>query len=206
MKFKVTFEVEGYVLENFIDAVHAEGTTPDLAAEKLLATYVENVAIHNYDNRVSGAGHVPESFSDYVALTEGLIRNCKKYPIGQFAKMILRGLLERGVAPDYALSEMEKANGQVQVSKFKIQWGLYCNKNFGISFPLLVDEERFKLDKTKFYNTPLNIGGKKFHLCSQWTASHREPMENWIRQYLPKWFEDAKPEQREDMKTFIANA
>lgn len=140
---------------------------------------------------------------DYV---KKLLDKWRGRPIGQFANNVLRRLLELGVAEDWEVEEFQKANGQIQINRLKIPFGAHVNENFGIAFPLLITEEHLKYDiGNNFYTQPLSIDGTKYWLCSQWTANHREKMEEWIRKSLPRWFKRADEDSRNEMIHWIEN-
>lgn len=135
---------------------------------------------------------------------EKLLAKYSNFGVGQLANIVLRELLERGVATDYEITEFQKASGGVQVEKFGISNGQYVKKTFGLSFPLLVTEEKFQKDQIKFYTKPLNIDGNKYHLCSQWVeGQHRKKLEAWIKKSLPEWFERTDEYRRNEMITWI---
>ena len=173
---------------------------PDGVIEEFMRAYVED--------KSESPIIPPKTIGVYEELTEKLLENCASYKVGQFAKIVLRKLLEAGVASEDEIEEMQKAAGAVQVKNFHTVFGIYNSENFSTAFPVLITEQQ-KLDydnnnpPPKFLVVPLNIRGKNYHLSAQWFVQNRAPMEKWVRSHLPKWFESATEEQVADMKKFI---
>jgi len=205
MKVSITFNVDVDILKDFSDNLKKNSEFPDDVIEELMKSYVENT---DTDTVVDG-GTDTNTDTDYEKLTEILLTKCRiKYRVGQFADIVLRKLLEAGVATEEEVMQMQTASGKITSNKYHISFGSYCRENFKTSFPLLITtEQKIKYDVSppKFLVNPLIIRNEKFHLSAQWYTYNREPMENWIRSHLPKWFKRATEEQKADMTKFIYN-
>ena len=191
MKVDAGFKVDVDVLKNFLDALKTRKEFPNDVIESFMKEYSEKT------------DPSPRPEEDY---TEKLLENCKVYKVGELAKVVLRKLLEEGVASEEEIKEMQKASGAVQIANFHTTFGRYNNENFKTAFPVLITEQQKRdYDKApqKFLVNPLNIYGKNFHLSAQWFKFNREPMEKWIRSHLPRWFESATEEQKSNMIRFI---
>lgn len=201
MKVEASFKVDVGILNDFLDALKANNKFPDDVIESLMKEYIEE-SVHGVIIDQGPPG--PEPDGKYYA--EKLLEKCKGYKVGQLARVVLRKLLEEGVASEEEIVEMQKAAGRVQIENFNTTFGLYNNENFKTAFPVLITEQQKQdYDKApqKFLVNPLNINGENFHLSAQWFNYNREPMENWIRTHLPKWFENATEEQKSNMIRFI---
>lgn len=193
-KLYITVPIDEDIFFKFSQVAKSNGQSKNKLIEELMDLYVKKYSSSTTSNP-------PE---EYVKLTEELLKKWRERLIGRFANFVLRGLLERGVAEDWEVTEFQKANGQTQVERLEIPFGAYVNEKFGISFPLLIKEENLQYDKgNNFYTSSLFIDGKEFWLCSQWNKNHREKMENWIRKSLPKWFECADEDSRKEMIQWI---
>ena len=195
MKVDASFKVDVDILKSFLDALKTRNEFPNDVIESFMKVYSETTVI---------TGPSPRPEGKYY--TEKLLENCKVYKVGELAKVVLRKLLEEGVASEEEIEEMQKASGQVQVANFHTTFGTYNNENFKTAFPVLITEQQKRdYDKApqKFLVNPLNIYGKNFHLSAQWFKFNREPMEKWIRSHLPRWFESATEEQKSNMIRFI---
>ena len=196
MKVPASFKVDVDVLKNFLDVLKENNEFPDDVIESFMKEYSEEITA---PEPIGGEG---------VYLTEELLQKCEDYKVGKFADIVLRKLLESGVASEEEIAEMQKASGKVQIQNYNTTHGFYNNKNFKTAFPVLITEQQkrdYDQNLPKFRVIPLNIGGRSFHLSAQWFPYNRKPMENWIRSHLPKWFEHADEEQKTDMKNFISN-
>ena len=196
MKVDASFKVDVNILKSFLDALKTRNEFPNDVIESFMKKYSEEIV----KPPIGPEGEEGEYY------TEKLLRNCEQYKVGQFAKVVLRKLLEEGVASEEEIAEMQKASGTVQIENFHTTFGRYNNENFKTAFPVLITEQQKRdYDKSpqKFLVNPLNIYGKNFHLSAQWFKYNREPMENWIRSHLPKWFESATEEQKSNMIKFI---
>ena len=199
MKVDAGFKVDVDVLKNFLDALKTRNEFPNDVIESFMKVYSEETT----QTVITDPPPRPE---EGIYYTEKLLENCKVYKVGELAKVVLRKLLEEGVASEDEIKEMQKAAGMVQVKNFHTIHGLYNKENFKTAFPVLITEQQKReYDKApqKFLVQPLNIYGKNFHLSAQWFGFNREPMENWIRSHLPKWFESATEEQKSNMIKFI---
>ena len=196
MRAQMTFNVDVGLLNSFSEALKKNQAFPDDVIEKLIKDYVEN---SNHGDTDPGPDPGPEE------LTEILLSRCERYAVGQFVQIIMRKLLESGVADEETIAEMQKASGQASIKKYHIDFGLYNNENFKTPFPLLITEEqKQKYDQPQqFAVNPLTIYGKKYHISSQWFVQNRKSIEKWIIGHLPKWFETATEEQKADMEKFI---
>ena len=205
MKINVTFALDSELLKKFIAVVEKNNSTSDEEIAKAISAYTSG------EINPPPPHPLPPLHPGYVALTETVLASCKKLAVGQLVNQLLRGLLERGVATDWEIGEMQKASGPIPQNNMGVNFGIYCNQRFNTPFPLLIAEERRKRlanqqDKNKFWNPTSIIGGKKFHLCSQWAEGiHREYVEKWIRNHLPEWFKNEKTtdEEREKMETYL---
>lgn len=137
--------------------------------------------------------------------TTVLLDKCSSYRVGELANIVLRKLLESGVATEREVIEFQNASGATQVNRLHIAFGRYVKDNFGLSFPLLITTERFQYDTgNNYYVNPLHIDGKNYYLCSQWVEGpHREKLEAWIRTHLPIWFAQADEHNRKEMIRWI---
>lgn len=193
MKINVTFAIDSEQLKQFIEVVEKNNSTPDAEISKAISKYVGGT---------NGPGGDP-----HHELTEKVLAKCKKYKVGQLANQLLRGLLERGVATKTEIEEMQEVPGFKLANQEHIQQGDYSNYNFGLNFPLLAKEGVSDFIKAKAYQIPVKIYGETYYLTQQWfeipTNNDRIPLENWIRTHLPKWFENASDNEREEMKKFL---
>ena len=196
MKAKVEFNVDVHTLTQFLETLKINGEFPDDVIEKLMNQYIKD------DDRPNPN---PNPNPDYVKLTEELLTKCKPLAVGQLAWRVLRELLERGVASEWEIGEMQKASGQTSIRKYHIPFGVYCNNNFKTAFPLFITHEKKEMYDypQQFRKMPFIIGDKKYHLSAQWFVQNREPMEGWIRYHLPKWFERATEDEKNNMIRFI---
>ena len=196
MKVDAGFKVDVDVLKNFLDALKTRKEFPNDVIESFMKAYTKTVI----------PDPPPRPEEDYTDYTEKLLENCEDYKVGELAKVVLRKLLEEGVASEEEIKEMQKASGAVQIANFHTTFGRYNNENFKTAFPVLITEQQKRdYDKApqKFLVNPLNIYGKNFHLSAQWFKFNREPMEKWISSHLPRWFESATEEQKSNMIRFI---
>lgn len=203
MKAMISFNVDINLLKDFNDTLKKNNDFSDDVIERFIKDYI------NDSDSDSDSDSDCDSDSDGDYWTEELLTNCKGYPVGKLAGIVLRKLLEAGVASEDEVVEMQKASGWASIEKYHINSGLYCNENFKTSFPLLLIPEKKKMydiAPSKFLVNPLTIRGEKFHLSAQWFVYNREPMEKWIRNHLPEWFDKrATEEQKADMINFIKN-
>lgn len=146
-----------------------------------------------------------EEYIEYKEAETNLLENLfvKFDKVEKLVDVVLRRLLEEGVANGYALDEMQKASGNVQIQKFNIFPGFYNNQHFKIAFPLLVNEDGYFVDKSNFFDTPLLIRGKKFYLYSQWSETHRDAIKKWISTQLSEWFRQADDDSADRMEDWI---
>ena len=192
MKVDASFKVDVDILKSFLDALKTRNEFPNDVIESFMKEYSKEI--------------ITPSDSEGEYYTKKLLENCEGYKVGELAKVVLRKLLEEGVASEEEIEEMQKASGQVQVANFHTTFGRYNNENLKTAFPVLITEQqKHDYDKSpqKFLVTPLNIYGENFHLSAQWFDRNREPMEKWIKTHLPKWFDSATEEQKSNMIKFI---
>ena len=210
MKTNVTFTIDFEVLGDFLATVKKENTTPDVLIEKIIKNYIINGDIvppppppPPHDDEI---GKLLKS-GEYVKCTQVLLQGCKKYKVGQFANILLRGLLERGVAAEEEVEAMQRIPSWRLARKLKLPSGDYSNRNFGLNFPLLTEVGGSQFLIAKAYRTPIKIYGKVYYLCSQWfeleSNNDRAYLEKWITEHLPKWLETASEKQKEEFKHFI---
>ena len=148
------------------------------------------------------------------AWTEELLRKCESKEefntIGDLLKYILRKLLESGVVSEDVIEELQKANGKTPVKNFDLKRGFYVNENFGTSYPLLLEHEKWKeycKGGNPFSTEWFFIGDKKFHFCSAWVQKEeqRKKILEWIERNLRKWFEHADRRSTMEMMDWIKN-
>lgn len=199
MKVAANFKVDVGVLNRFIEALKANNEFPDDVIESFMRNYIDDTVDDDTidDTIIINPGE---------ELTEKLLERCKDYAVGQLAKIVLRKLLEAGVASEEEIVEMQKAAGAVQVKNFHVDFGIYNKENFKTAFPVLITEQQkrdYDTSPAKFLVMPLTVRGEKFHLSAQWFKQNREPLEKWIRSHLPVWFDNAIAEEQSDMEKFI---
>ena len=208
LKVNIAITVDVDLLKKFSDALKQTQDYPDDVIEDFMRQYITA----SHAEKVDAADSYEEPYlepvddNDYVALTENFLTKCKKYAVGQLANIVLRQLLEAGVASEEEVAEMQKASGKVSIKKYHIAYGIYCKDNFKTAFPLLIAADRKKLYDVpqKFLVMPLTVYGQKYNLSAQWFVQNRELLENWIRSHLPEWFKHATEDQKADMRKFIA--
>ena len=198
MKVAANFNVDVDVLKRFLDVLKENNEFPDDVIEKFMRNY--SIVIGDDtddDDTVDPKGE---------ELTEELLERCKNYAVGQFARIVLRKLLEAGVASEDEIVEMQKAAGAMQIKHFHTDFGIYNKENFKTSFPVLITEQQkrdYDTAPAKTLVMPLTVRGEKFHLSAQWFKQNREPLENWVLKHLPAWFDNATEEEKSDMEKFI---
>ena len=197
MKATVSFTVDVSLLNDFTETLKRNNAYPDEVIEEFIKTYVNDDGDDDDDD---------DDDDDENELTEKLLKNCKDYKVGELVRVVLRKLLEVGVASEDEILEMRKASGRAPLKTYRTSFGRYNKENFDTTFPLLITEQQkrdYDQNVPKFLVTPLNIRGESFHLSAQWFTHNRKPIEDWIRSHLPKWFERATEEQKSEMKSFI---
>lgn len=90
--------------------------------------------------------------------------------IGRLAQTVLRDILENSSLSEEELQQLQTTD--------------YSKQMFDLQYPLLVSATG-SFDPARYYVKPLNIGGKRFFLCSQWF----ETSANNDRPYLLRWIE-----------------
>ncbi|MBR2774559.1 MAG: hypothetical protein IKD73_06175 [Selenomonadaceae bacterium] len=198
MKATTKFTVDVSLLHDFNETLRRNNAYPDEVIEEFIKAYVNDSSI----NKIGGGD---EKLTGNE-LTEKLLKNCKDYKVGELVRVVLRKLLEVGVASEDEILEMRKASGRAPLNTYRTSFGRYNKENFDTTFPLLITEQQkrdYDQNVPKFLVTPLNIRGESFHLSAQWYTHNRKPIEDWIRSHLPKWFERATEEQKSEMKSFI---
>lgn len=130
--------------------------------------------------------------------------------IGDLLKYILRKLLESGVASEDVIEELQRASGNVPVRNFNLERSFYVNENFGTSYPLLLEHEKWKeycKGGNPFSTEWFFIGDKKFHFCSAWVqrGEQRKKILVWIERNLKNWFEHADRRSIVEMTVWIKN-
>ncbi len=195
MKVDASFKVNVNILKNFLDALKKRNAFPNDVIESFMKEYSKETIPPEPVEPIEGEHY-----------TEKLLENCKAYRVGQLVRVVLRKLLEVGVASEDEILEMRKASGRAPLNTYRTSFGRYNKENFDTTFPLLITEQQkrdYDQNVPKFLVTPLNIRGESFHLSAQWYTHNRKPIEDWIRSHLPKWFERATEEQKSEMKSFI---
>ena len=197
MKVAANFNVDVGVLNRFLDVLKENNKFPD----DVIETFMRNYSIAIDDDTIDDTDDTTGE-----KLTKELLERCKNYAVGKLAKIVLRKLLEAGVASEDEIVEMQKASGAVQVKNFHTEFGIYNKENFKTSFPVLITEQQkrdYDIALPKFLVMPLTIRGEKFHLSAQWFKQNREPLENWVLNHLPAWFDNATEKEKSDMEKFI---
>ena len=192
-----------------IDEVELEVSISDETFKKFAATLAINAESMGTVLERMMLEYVERSTTiDTVALTEKLLEKFEKENVGQLAKIVLRKLLEKGVANETSEIELlQRTSGDVTAKKLHIERGFYVRDNFGLSFPLLITEEHKQHDTgNNFYVKPLKINGNEYYLCSQWVQKlHREKLETWIRKRLPPWLASTDDQKRNEIINWINN-
>lgn len=187
-KILVTFSIDEDIFFEFSQTVKRKGEEKNDTLERLMQCYAKEV-------QPTEPEPPPDNPLDKFA----------RYKVGELANIVLRKLLESGVATEQEVIEFQKASGATQLKRLHIDFGHYVKDNFGLSFPLLITPERVQYDVgNNFYTTPLSIGGKRYYLCSQWVENlHREKLEKWIRTHLPIWLKQTDEYNRNEMIRWI---
>ena len=198
-KILVTFSIDEELFFEFARAVKKNNLSREDVIEFYMRYFVNesnNKPVANFDSNNEQPTKNP---------TTVLLDKCSSYKVGELANIVLRKLLELGVATEREVIEFQKASGATQVDRLHIAFGRYVKDNFGLSFPLLITPQRLQYDVgNNFYTISLFVGGQKFYLCSQWVESlHREKLEAWIRKHLPIWFAQSDENSRNQMIRWI---
>ena len=194
MKVQYTMTMDVEILSRFNSALQRNGESADDVLKKFMLSYA--------------AKSFSISQNEYVALTENLLQKYRESKVGRLADEVLRKVLETGVVASWEILEMQKTSSSKYMERYQIAFGAYSKENFNLTFPLLLESEKFYLDSgNRFYKNPLRIGSETFYLCSQWyPEKNREPLENWIRRHLLSWFEKASDSEKIAMKNWILSA
>jgi hypothetical protein len=91
--------------------------------------------------------------------------------IGKLAQIMIPRVLQNGKVSDYEFEQMLTAE--------------YSKEVFDLNYPVLVKSTE-PYDKVRYYTTPIEVGGEKYMLCSQWFETEA----NNDRPYLEKWIEE----------------
>lgn len=190
-KISVTFRIDEKIFNDFTRAVNRNGFLAEDILEEFMRYYVNESDSADFDD-------------DDVNWTTILLDKFADKRVGELANQVLRELIERGVATEYEIAEFQKASGNVPQKDYHVPFGTYVRDEFGTTFPLLINEQRWKdYDRTKktpkYLVQPLYVNGEKFYLCAQWFVRNRAPMENWIRKHLPLWLKQTDDQSRADM-------
>lgn len=203
MKTSATFTIDIEVLSKFDSVAKQKSTTPDELIEEIIKNYLKNSSEEPPQPTPPSTPPSPE----FVEFTEKLLLKCKKLRVGQLANILLRGLLERGVASEYEIEEMQKVPSDNLASEFNLPFGRYSNREFGLNFPLLIEENGPGFIIAKAWKNTVRINGKNYYLCAQWfqnpNNNDRERLENWIMEHLPKWLENSTNEQKSEFINFV---
>ena len=197
MKIKLSCEVDSNVLVEFLNTLkNQENFTLDSFIEEKMKEYID-FPEEDSDGKISG--------EDFIKL---LMEKTKNYKVGQLANIVLRKLLELGVANSKEIEEMQKASGTVPVETYHTNYGFYCKNNFNTSFPVLITEyQKENYDgcssPPKFLAQPLAIEDKKFYLSAQWYTQNLDPMKTWIVEHLRSWLYQADEHQENELKKLI---
>ena len=105
----------------------------------------------------------PDEYEEY-----GIYKELK---VGKIVQVVLRKLLESGVATEEEVQLMQSVE--------------YSKQHFDLQYPLLVSMDN-NYDRVRYYAKPLIIRGVKYVMCSQWF----ETPANNDRPYLLKWIKD----------------
>ncbi len=218
MKTDVTFSIDYELLGDFISVVKARNISPDELIEEIIKKYIAETSSPTTikESSLPTKKNVPIVDNDYddldlsdnyVVFTEKLLQKCKKLKVGQLANILLRDLLERGIATSEEVEAMQKIPSWKLAKKLKLPFGEYSNHHFGLNFPLLVGLNGSPFIIAKSYKNPLKIYGKGYYLCAQWFEQDfnddRTPLEYWILNHLPKWLESANEEQKKKFENFL---
>ena len=199
-KITIMFQLDEEVSRNFVRAVNSKGYLAEDILEEFMRYYIESEPPEPPEPSEPG--------DDDVNWTTILLQKFSDKKVGQLANQVLRELIERGVATKDEIAEFQKASGNVPQKDYHVPFGKYVRDEFGTTFPLLINEQRWKnYDKTKktpkYLVQPLYVNGEKFYLCAQWFVWNREPMENWIRKHLPLWLNQTDDQSRAYMINWI---
>ena len=88
--------------------------------------------------------------------------------VGALARVVLRRLLESGVATSEEIVSFQTLNESKAV--------------FNLNFPLLVPVDG-EFQHNRYYTDPLTIRGKKYRMTSQWYEAQKEPLQKWIDEH-----------------------
>ncbi len=203
MELKISISDETF--QKFVSALVNKHEAQDVVIERFMLDYAEGNSSVDNDATKPNGDLDNEIFAVYLELTEELLKKFDAKKIGKLAGIGLRELLEKGVAPAWEIAEFQKASGNTQVNKYRVQYGQHVNTEFALSFPLLITKDRKEFDNPqKFWIAPLKIYGEEYHLCSHWVEGlHREKLEAWIRKRLPPWLADADEQSRNEMIRWI---
>lgn len=201
-KNTVTFQLDEEVSREFVRAANIKGYLPEDLLEEFMRYYV------NESDDEPDELEESDELDDEVNWTTILLDKFANKKVGELANHVLRELIERGVATEEEIAEFQKASGNVPQKDYHVPFGKYVRDEFGTTFPLLINEQRWKdYDRTKktpkYLVQPLYVNGEKFYLCAQWFINNRAPMENWIRKRLPLWLKQTDAKSRAYMINWI---
>ena len=213
LEISIKISISDETFQKFFQRLADNDESMNDVIEKMMLTYAEGNPypggtdenggeIDEIGGETDEIGDIP---SEYSLLTKKLLDKFRGKAVGILARFGLRGLLERGVAPESEITEFQKASGSKQVEKYHIEYGQHVSAEFGLSFPLLITTDRKEFDNPqKFLIKPLKIYGNEYHLCSQWVEGlHRDKLEAWIRKSLSAWLQTADEQSREEMIHWI---
>ena len=197
-KIYITIPMDEELFFRFSEVVKNQNQSKYYVLESLMKYYIK---------KFSSPPPPPPPIQVYKTLTEKFLESFarKQRKVGELANIVLRRLLEKIVTDDVEIEELQKASGPKTVDNLGIEHGWYVNRNFGLSYPLLITEEHLQFDRgSNFYTMPLNINGEEYHLCSQWVEGiHRQKLEKWISKRLPEWLAETDEDSRNEMINWL---
>ena len=205
LEISIKISIDDETFQKFFKKIADNDESMNDVIEQMMLTYVDD----SEENTNPGNGEIIDNGGDipfeYIVWPKKLLDKFRQQAVGKLVGIGLRGLLERGVAPESEIIEFQKASGNTQVEKYHIQYGQHVRKEFGLSFPLLITKDRKAFDNPqKFLITPLKIYDNKYHLCSHWIEGlNRNKLETWIRKRLPAWLATADEQSRAEMIHWI---
>ena len=98
----------------------------------------------------------------------------ESFKVGQIANDVLRGIIKTGII-DGRLSKDD-------IEKFKTKRGI--NSEFGLALPLLAASPLDATGRMRYYKEPIVCFNETLYLNSQWPASKKEQLINWIAEWV----------------------
>lgn len=107
--------------------------------------------------------------------------------VGEIARNDFRNILESGRVPDEEIARLTDRT--------------YTQRTFGLSSYPVLSEVREGTMSVRYYANPLNIKGKTYYMCSQWTTRQLAPLLKWLAQYLRESAEVCLREESQPMES-----